>query len=95
MRAIRKAPLSAVFSPRVNFPFSFTPSVASKPEYSSLMHCAIRSYSLLSSAVHLSWRLVPVAVEFPALIIKPMGQLVPNICRDGSEICRIIRLPVK
>jgi len=39
--------------------------------------------------------LVPVAVEFPALIIKPMGQLVPNICRDGSEICRIIRLPVK
>jgi hypothetical protein len=38
---------------------------------------------------------VSVAVEFPALIIKPMGQLVPNNCPDGSEICRIIRLPVK
>jgi hypothetical protein len=50
---------------------------------------------MLSSAVHQSWRLVPVAVEFPALIIKPMGQLVPNNCPDGSETCRIIRLPVK
>src|SRR5450432_2088169 len=37
IRAIRKPPLSAVFSPSVNFPFSFTPSVASNPEYSSAM----------------------------------------------------------
>ncbi len=38
---------------------------------------------------------VSVAVEFPALIIEPMSQLVPNNCPDGSEICPIIDLPVK
>ena len=38
---------------------------------------------------------VTVAVELPALIVEPMGQLVPNNRPDGSEICCIIRLPVK
>jgi len=54
INAIRNPPLSAVFSPSVNLPFSFMPSAASKPEYSSAMHCALRSNSLPSSAVHQS-----------------------------------------
>jgi hypothetical protein len=36
-----------------------------------------------------------VAVELPALIIEPMGQLVPNNRTNGGEICRIIRLRIK
>src|SRR6185312_6254227 len=39
-KEIRRPPLSAVFSPKVRLPFTLTPGVASKPEYSSEMHFA-------------------------------------------------------
>jgi hypothetical protein len=100
MRAIHNPPLSAVFSPSVNSAFSFTPSVASKPEYSSAMHCALCSNSLLSSAVHQSWRLPSPSNFRPwssnpwvnsCKIIAPMGAkfAASSACRSNSGGCKM------
>ena len=73
----RRPPLSAVFSPSVSLPFSFTSPTAVKPEYSSAMQAARSSNALPSAGVHQSRRL-PCGVELPALVVEPVRQLVAD-----------------
>ncbi len=85
MSAILVPPLSAVFSPSVRLPFNFVPGVASNEEYSSEMHFALPSNSLLSSGVHQSRRL-PLASNFLPSSSKPWVNSCPMTAPTAPKL---------
>src|ERR1039457_2894977 len=84
MRAMRRPPLSALFSPSVSRPLSLTSSTAVKLEYSLAMHAA-----RLSNSAPLARRppvaQVAVAIELAALVVEPVRHLVADH-RSGSAV---------
>ena len=94
--------MSAVFSPSVSLPFSFTSSTAVKPEYSSATHAA-RSSNALRVGRRPPVAQVALRVELAPLIVEAVRQLVaddragaavvhrgvaPSRCRTAAAGCR-------
>ena len=85
---MRRPPLSAVFSPSVSLPFSFTSSTAvnSRVLVDEALRRAPRT-PCASAGVHQSLQ-VAVRVELPPLVVEAVRQLVADDGAGAAEVHR-------
>ena len=90
---MRRPPLSAVFSPSVSLPFSFTSSTAVKLRV-LVDEAGGALFERLGVAVGPPVLEVALGVELPPLIVEAVGQLVADHRAGAAEVHRGVRLRV-